>query len=385
MADFCIVAVTFDRPRSFVRLFESLLRADYAGESVDLLVSIDGGPRSEGTEAAIGQLDWPHGKCLVRRMPENYGLRRHILHCGDESVHYDAIILLEDDIVVGPGFYRFARWASRQYSNDDRVAGISLYAPAFNEMAALPFTPAPSCHPVYALQSAQSWGQCWTKAMWAGFRHWYDASANTLQNAADMPDQIYSWPESSWKKYAMKYLVRTGRTWVYPFVSHSTNCSEVGTHNRQQTALFQVPVAENWTEAPNAPIDELVHYDVYFERQNAPLAAEIASEADGPVLLDLYGTRQEVIGPANLLTVRQLRRQPKASLGLNFRPHEVNAALATPGADAALYHIADGEALDLGAYSKSDVTRYHSNLDWRESLSAGWRGFIGAVRKRLRR
>lgn len=383
MADICIIVVTFDRPRSFARLFESLLRADYGGRSVDLLVSIDGGARSEGMQAAIGPLDWPYGKCSIRRMPENYGLRRHILHCGDECANYEAIILLEDDIVVGPGFYRFARWASRHYSDDDRVAGISLYAPAFNEMAALPFAPAPSSHPVYALQSAQSWGQCWTKAMWIEFRTWYDANAGVLQSAADMPDRIYSWPESSWKKYAMKYLALTGRTWIYPFVSHSTNCSEVGTHNRQQTALFQVPLAADWDETVVAKLDQLVQYDIYFERENVPLAAKIASGLTGNVQLDLYGTRQEIVGPANLLTVRQLPREPLVSFGLNFRPHEMNAALAMLGADASLYRIAEGETVDLSAYRKNDVSRYHSNLDWRESLSAGWRGFYGAMRRRL--
>ncbi|WP_226697314.1 glycosyltransferase family 2 protein [Qipengyuania flava] len=383
MADICIIAVTFDRPRSFARLFESLLRADYGGRSVDFLVSIDGGPRSEGTQATIGPLHWPHGKCGIRRMPENYGLRRHILHCGDESANYDAVILLEDDIVVGPGFFRYASWASRRYSDDERVAGISLYSPAFNEMAALPFVPAPSSHPVYALQSAQSWGQCWTKAMWAGFRKWYDANAGTLENAADMPDRIYSWPESSWKKYAMKYLAETGRTWVYPFTSHSTNCSEVGTHNRQQTALFQVPLAADWNESAVAPLEELTHYDIYFERENAPLAAEIASRVTGPFQLDLYGTRQKITGPANLLTVRHLPIEPVARFGLNFRPHEINAALATPGADASLYQIAEGETVDLRVYRQSNVIRYHSNLDWRESLTAGWRGFVGAVRRRF--
>jgi len=383
VADICIIAVTFDRPGSFLRLFESLLRADYAGECVDLLVSIDGGPRSVGTEAAIGPLDWPHGECRIRRMPENLGLRRHMLHCGDESANYDAIILLEDDIVVGPGFYRFARWASGEYAAEDQVAGISLYAPAFNEMAALPFAPAPSTYPVYALQSAQSWGQCWTRGMWAGFRAWYDARTGPLTNSADMPDRIYSWPESSWKKYAMKYLAQTGKTWVYPYVSHSTNCSEIGTHNRQQTALFQVPLAAGWDEPDGAPIHLIERYDIYFERENAPLASSIEEAVDGPVLFDLYGTRQQVSGPADILTVRRLAHDPVARIGLNFRPHDINALMATPGADAALYRIEEGETINLLVCNRLRTSRYHANLDWRDSLSAGWQGLIGAVRRRL--
>lgn len=385
MAEICIIAVAFDRPASLARLLASLLRADYAGDRVDLLVSIDGGPRSAGTEAAMGPLDWPHGECRIRRMPDNLGLRRHILHCGDESAHYDAIILLEDDIVVGPGFYRFARWAIGQYSADDRVAGISLYAPAVNEMAALPFAPAPSAHPVYALQSAQSWGQCWTKAMWAGFRQWYAAQPDGLPDAADMPSRIYSWPESSWKKYAMKYLAQTGRTWVYPYESHSTNCSEIGTHNSQETALFQVPLAAGWNPPAAAPLEALTHYDIYFERQNAPLACSIAKAAGGPVVFDLYGTRQVVTGPALLLSVRRLPRPPIARIGLSFRPHEINAQMATPGTDAALYRIAAGETVDLRACSRTRPVRFHANLNWRESLLAGWQGLLGEVQRRISR
>jgi hypothetical protein len=182
----------------------------------------------------------------------------------------------------------------------------------------------------------------------------------------------------------MKYLVRTGRTWVYPYVSHSANCAEVGTHNRQPSALFQVPLATDWNEATVAKLDELVQYDIYFERANAPLAAEIARDLTGPVQLDLYGTRQEIAGPAHLLTVRQLPREPIARLGLSFRPHEINIARSAPGTDVALYRIAEGETVDLRAYRKSNVSRYHSNLDWRESLSAGWSGFVGAVRRHLR-
>lgn len=319
-------------------------------------------------------------------MPENLGLRRHILHCGDESANYDAIILLEDDIVVGPGFYRFARWAIVQYAAEGQVAGISLYAPAINEMAELPFAPVPSAYPAYALQSAQSWGQCWTRDMWAGFRGWYAAQTDALKNEADMPDRIYSWPESSWKKYAMKYLVRTGKTWVYPYVSHSTNCSDVGTHNRQKTALFQVPLAAEWTNPGDAPLNRLEHYDIYFEKENATLAeltGKLEQVPGGPLIFDLYGTRQQVTGPANILTVRRLPRDPMAEIGLSFRPHDINALMATPGTDAALYRIDEGETINLLNCNRQRTSRYHSNLDWRDSLLAGWQGLISAVRRRL--
>src|SRR3546814_9480545 len=111
-------------------------------------------------------------------------------------------------------------------------------------MADLPFQPMLSGSSVYCLQSAQSWGQCWTRRMWANFEAWYADYGGTLRHAPDMPERIYSWPESSWKKFAMKYLAETGKTWLYPYRSHTTNCSEVGTHNRKITAIYQVSLAD---------------------------------------------------------------------------------------------------------------------------------------------
>lgn len=384
MANICISVVTFDRPKSFARLFASLLRGDYAGDTVDLIVSVDGGARSEDMLGAIGTLDWPHGACTIRRMSENLGLRRHILHCGDAVADYDALILLEDDIVVGPDFYKYARWACDHYGGDADVAGISLYAPAFNEMAGLPFTPAPSANAVYALQSAQSWGQCWTKAMWTQFRDWYQAHPQTLAPALDMPDRIYSWPDSSWKKFAMKYLVEIGKTWIYPYVSHSTNCSEVGMHNRQLTSLFQVPLAAGDEDLVGQPLESLIHYDIYFERVDAPVSAEIAAVGEGPVTFDLYGTRQAIKGPAQLLTTRSLPRAAAAQIGLQFKPHEVNAEFATSGDAASLYHIAPGETLDLRAYKRRTAVGYYASTDWRDSLKAGAQGLVGAVARRIK-
>lgn len=382
MADYCIVAVTFNRPASFLRLFSSLLAADYGCNEVDLLVSIDGGPGSAGTEDALGVLEWPFGTLRVRRLPENLGLRCHILSCGDEALNYKAIILLEDDIVVGPGFFRYSNWACHHYGDHDQIAGISLYAPAFNEMANLPFIPAPSQQPVYTLQSAQSWGQCWTREMWSAFRAWYSSQAQTLSYAPDMPDRIYSWPDSSWKKFAMKYLVETGLTWIYPYVSHSTNCSEIGTHNRQLSSLFQVPLAPGFDADESLPINDLIRYDSYFERVNLD---SDQSDLSGQLILDLYGTRQRVTGPTRLLTVRRLQQEPIAQFGLQFKPHEANFNMGSQGKDVSLYEIGSGETINLLACERLRPGGFHGTLEWRDSLKVGLDGLSAAIVRRLKR
>ena len=61
--------------------------------------------------------------------------------CGDLSLPLGPIILLEDDLVVSPVFYEFARQAVVQLGDDDRIGGISLNTLWFNGYKRWPFVP----------------------------------------------------------------------------------------------------------------------------------------------------------------------------------------------------------------------------------------------------
>src|SRR5690606_13527167 len=128
---------------------------DYGGHEIDLLVSIDKGPAEITIKQYCEAFDWPFGNFSIRTFPHNLGLRNHILKCGSIVQDYKAVFVFEDDIIVGPDFFNFARSAIEKYGEDQRIAGISLYAPSFNEMARLPFEPAPSGYDAFFLQSAQ--------------------------------------------------------------------------------------------------------------------------------------------------------------------------------------------------------------------------------------
>lgn len=384
MAQFCLVVVTYNRKASLERLVSSLQKAHFGGEAVDLVVSIDGGGPDD-VPAFASSITWAHGAVVVRRNPANLGLRRHILNCGAIAHNYDAVVILEDDLVVGPEFYRFARWAVHQYDEDERIAGISLYAPSHNEMADLPFQPMLSAFDVYGLQSAQSWGQCWSRRMWSDFEAWYEANGPVLNYAPDMPSRIYSWPESSWKKFAMKYLAETGKTWIYPYHSHTTNCSEIGTHNQVVTAVYQVPLAAGHRTYNYGALDELVQYDLYFERCDTQFAAFIHAGSDRPLLLDLYGARQQVEGPVDLITTRILAQPAVRSFGFAFRPVEANVVMGTEGAIARQYRVDPGVAIDLTQRPVVRPMDYFSNADWRDHLALGVRGLRRAIARRLRR
>lgn len=62
----------------------------------------------------------------IHHAPANMGLRRSLLSGIDAVlVRYDRVIVLEDDIVVGPWFLRYMNEALTLYQDDDRVAAVS--------------------------------------------------------------------------------------------------------------------------------------------------------------------------------------------------------------------------------------------------------------------
>lgn len=382
MNNICIVVVTFDRVQSLKRLLDSLLRADYLSFKVDLIVSIDHGPTQSDIEALLENFDWPHGESEIRTFIENMGLRTHILKCGSITNEYAAIIVLEDDLIVSPDFFIYASAAVQEYKTVTEIAGISLYAPAFNEMAELAFNPASSEYDTYFLRSAQSWGQCWTKEMWNGFWNWYQLNNEPLESKEDMPARIYSWPESSWKKYFMKYLAVSGKTWVYPYISHSTNFSEIGTHNQSPTAQYQTILSENRRNFNFPKINTGICYDMFFEREGVNITLSNGMQVE--VELDLYGTKIEVKPGSYLVTPRKLNYTPISVFGLSSKPHETNLIFNNPGNDLRLYHVNSSETLKLVNYPKKIQYAFYSSLNWYGALIVGLKGLKAAIKKRLK-
>ena len=155
---YAIVAVGYNRPDSIEQLLKSLLNANYAGDQVDLVVSLDKGQRQQEIVTVAEKMSWPHGEKIVRAFPERQGLRAHIIQCGDLTEKYDAVVVLEDDLMVAPHFYSYVKQTVDRYVDDDRIAGISLYKHQTHPGVNRPFEPANNGYDVYMQQFAMSWG-----------------------------------------------------------------------------------------------------------------------------------------------------------------------------------------------------------------------------------
>jgi len=280
-----IVVPTFNRPHCLMRLLDALAKAEYA-QNTDLFISIDDATVQTKTVAIAEEYPWAFGSKKIIRNTQHLGLKQHILLCADIVNDYDAIIVLEDDLVVSPYFFAYTQQALAFYSAEEKVAGISLYSYAITESGFYPFYPKQDGSDVYFMQVASSWGQCWTKQQWNTFRRWLKEHPE-LMSDKPLPDYIQSWGAQSWKKHFIHYLIDTDSYFVFPYQSLSTNFGDPGT-NTDRKGLFQTPLMQG---NRNFQFQSLTasqsKYDAWFEQNVFQKGIYNSSNTT----IDVYGER----------------------------------------------------------------------------------------------
>ena len=328
-----IVVISYNRHDCLTRLLSSLSSAKYPAENIRLVISIDRSDNPKVLETAES-FCWKHGTKEVVAHKEKKGLRDHVLSCGDLAVRFGAVILLEDDLFVSPLFYEYSSECLRHYATQEKIAGISLYAHRTNVNCHHPFEPIIDGTDVFFLQFASSWGQAWTAAQWSEFRTWYDAAKRSVTSEDYLPAGVVNWPESSWLKYFIKYMVCNDLYFVYPRNSLTTNYSDPGTHNFKASRRFQVPLQirrpnEGWRFAKFERSVSI--YDVFFELVPASVASLAPHLGVTEFTVDLYGTKPlDKIRTPFMLTCRPCDHS-LTSFGCSLRPRDANLLFGSLG------------------------------------------------------
>jgi len=357
-----IVVITYNRPKSLQRLLSFISSAQYNDTKIDIVISIDY-QDSDNHEEVIeisNNFIWNQGNKKVIVHDINLGLRKHVISCGNLVGDYDSLIMLEDDLVVSPYFYLYAQEALTFYSNDDKIAGISLYSHVHNYCSDLPFSTIPDSYDVYFLQIAASWGQAWTKLQWTKFYEWYSQNPSML-DTDNIPTKIKRWPESSWVKYFIKYLVTTDRYFVYPKISYTSNMSDPGTHHKNKEYTYSVPFFFKLNSI-NSKMTELKNsfnvYDSYFEPEVKSISNLILSNKTIEVsTIDIYGIKDLSFykGKYVISSKKLLRNNPLQSFGVDLKPAILNVFYGISGD---VLHLAKAEDFDQSV--KLDLTE----SDW---------------------
>lgn len=329
-----IVVVAYNRTASLERLLRSLAVAVYpVQQPVRLLISIDKGNNREVVKLAQS-FQWEYGTKQVLEQSEKLGLKAHIMRCAQFSLQYQSIILLEDDVFVSPYFYQYATQALAFYKSDEQVAGISLYHYQITESSFAPFEPLLDKNDVYFLQIAASWGQVWTAKQWYLFSKWYGQYGDTTFHR--LPQYVQHWPDYSWKKRFIAYLIAVNRYFVFPRVALSTNFGDTGTSG-SNGSIFQVqlqPAAKTYHFVTCA--ESVAKYDSWFELKPNSIKQLNGQLSAYDFTVDLYGQKQltEINTPYLLST--QVTKNYELAFGASMYPLAVNIKHQTPGYDIKL-------------------------------------------------
>lgn len=377
-----VVVVGYNRKESLHRLISSIQKAEFYNDYVDLIISLDKSDIENEMIEMADYIEWKHGEKIVRTFTERQGLKQHILQCGDLTEKYDAVIVLEDDLIVSKGFYSYVKQCLDYYRDDDRVAGISLYSFQVSPGIFRPFQPACAGDDVFFLRFAQSWGQCWTRKMWRGFKDWYLSQVGSLKSDGVMPDYISRWNDKSWLKYYMKYTAERELYFVYPYISLTTNFTEPGEHNSNSNAHFQVPLLMNSMKYRFPPKGTEIRYDAFMERILSD--DKTIPHLNGKVEIDLYGMKSKFDNVDYLISTKRRPFFVIDELGLSFRPHEENIILWNKGKGVFVYDLKQ-PTQNMPKVDKSIVMQYDLRaIGWRKVICYGIREMLVAVKRKIR-
>lgn len=381
MSRLAAVAIGYNRDKSMRRLLASL-EAAYYDEPCDLIISIDNAG-TDIVEKCASAFEWTHGNKKVVTYPQHQGLRKHILHCGDFVKDYDAIAVLEDDVVVAPGYFVYMREAVNKYQENDRIAGISLYNHLWNVNVNMPFEPEFTPYDTYFMQYAQSWGQIWMKRQWYEFKEWYKLHDEEITPCESIPEFVSGWPKTSWLKYHIKYCIDTDKYFVYPYHALATCYSDVGEHCRTKDTHLQIPMLQGIQHDfrfPNLERIDTAKYDAFFERVLPEAEKNGIRLSD--ICVDLYGSKVSSQGKRYLLSSKIKGYAVIETYAFEVKPHELNFLQDIHGQDFFLY---DTIVLKENHYTKgTNEFRYRFRLYGKthEMLNCVMEKIVNKVRRK---
>lgn len=355
MQNIAIIVICYNRVDSLARLLKSLSEADYSGDMVPLIISVDKSS-TDLVEKYAQNYHWEHGTKHVITHEHNLGLRKHILSQSKHLESFDAIVVLEDDILVSPNFWDFVKQSTQQYADNDDVAGISLYNYAVTNYSRRPFVPRQNGYDAYMMNCAMSWGQVWLRKQFGEFLEWY-AEHEDFTPTEHIPQDIMLWGEKSWLRYHTRYCIERNKYFVYPYVSLTTNCAEQGEHMEKQDTIYQVPLLCGKKEHYHLPSTtaEAECYDGYYENKALYRALALT---ENECCLDLMGLNDNPCGKRYWLTTRRLKYKVVRAFSCIYRPIEQNVLSQCNGNEIYLYDTTRKATHDFPSHNETFKHRY---------------------------
>ncbi len=355
-----VVVVCYNRPEAAKRLLDSLNKANYPDNNVPLIISVDCSG-NENMYSIAREFHWEHGPKYAVIHSERLGLKKHIYECGDYSRLFQGVIILEDDLFVAPDYYNYTTSAVDAYYDEDKIAGIALYADTMNGYVGLPLYYWYDGSDAFMMQSAITSGECFTDRMWERFRSWYNANEDIDPEPYFMPQTIKNW-RRAWSKYFNIYLVEKNLFFVHPHFSTTTNCGEAGEHGDGNNMIHSRMILGDKDYAFR-PFSDSVRYDIYGNRLGL---GPYLGVPDEDLCVDFYGDKDNGQQRRYWLSPFKLPYRQMSGFAMTMEPMEANIIYNVPGSDLFLYDTSVPDARKESRKLSQHQLSYHfRNVHWK--------------------
>lgn len=226
------------------------------------------------TKALVNNYNWKKGAKYIRHRIADSPKSSIFVETWYPTSNDEYAIIITDEVELSPLFYMWAKYAILQYrymDRDDRLFGVSLYAPRVLETDALGrgLFKAPSS--TYLMQWPTYAGAVYFPEQWREF-HDYITARLADENGFGMQEvnvpnlRSSDWVRS-WRRYFEELVYLRSYVMVYPSTSFSALHVELKKKKlRDQfenaVALYRVPLTQNLeTELP--PLHQLPVLDIW--------------------------------------------------------------------------------------------------------------------------
>lgn len=325
-----IIVMTYNRDHSLQRLLDSLSKAIYNSNTVSLIISIDGAKEKEnqGCIDLAEKFTWNNGEKRIVNHEKNIGIINHAYYCLGLTSEFGSVILLEEDQYVSPIYYKYSREVLKFYEKEQNIFCFSLFAHSKNGYLDYPFFPLQEDNDVFFMQLGFTQGIVITERQWNSYNAWLSTS-NNWKITLDDPFHPYLLEldkiGTEWFQTITKYLYTSNKFIGFPRVSLSVNFHDTGTHNKNQSSWYQVPLSfENSSFVFKSLENTNAVYDSYMEifpDRLKRLNNELTSYNFEVDLLALK--TKKIIKTEYLLSTREVK-DFKKSFALLMKPMEQN-------------------------------------------------------------
>ena len=218
-----IRVLTQHRVKHLSNLLQSLRDAKYDGDKVDLHISID---YANGQEKEVVELStvmqWEHGHKRITQHKTVLGVAGNWLQDYDHPTDGHLMLVVEDDVILSPEFYRYIKMAYNIYISSPDPLATSIYGIALQRQHAVlqeskkrrygsfdPYSRIPHGHDVFFYQLFSTWGTAFTPDHWSNFLNWVKTK--------NLDDKSFCIPAF----VTNKWMQRGNRTWSHTFVKYA--------------------------------------------------------------------------------------------------------------------------------------------------------------------